>query len=97
METRPADYRWTRSIGLAAAIHSIPVDPHVTFIALPVMIGVHLVLLAFVWYGKIPRVMGGLLVGAYLVYLIVLCWSRVETPLPLFASLYSGEAVSNET
>jgi cation:H+ antiporter len=56
--------------GLAAAIHAIPVDPHVTFIALPVMIVVHLVLLALVWYGKIPRVIGGLLVAAYIAYLI---------------------------
>jgi len=63
-------YNLLVTLGLAAAIHSIPVDPHVTFIALPVMIGVHLVLLALVWYGKIPRVMGGLLVGVYLVYLI---------------------------
>ncbi len=35
------------------------------------MIMVHLMLLAFVWYGKIPRVMGGLLVGIYIAYLIV--------------------------
>ena len=41
-----------------------------TFIALPVMIVVHLILLALVWYGKIPRLIGGLLVGAYIVYLI---------------------------
>ena len=34
------------------------------------MVGVHLVLLALVWYGKIPRVMGGLLVGVYVAYLI---------------------------
>ena len=58
------------TLGLAAAIRTIPVDPHVTFIALPVMVGVHLVLLALVWYGKITRWMGGLLVGAYVTYLI---------------------------
>ncbi len=63
-------YNLLVTLGLAAAIHAIPVDPHVTFIALPVMIVVHLVLLALVWYGKISRVMGGLLVGAYIAYLI---------------------------
>src|SRR3989440_3628909 len=63
-------YNLLVTLGLAATIHTIPVDPHVTFIALPVMIVVHLVLLALVWYGKIPRVIGGLLVAAYIAYLI---------------------------
>jgi len=63
-------YNLLVTLGLAATIHAIPVDPHVTFIALPAMIIVHLALLALVWYGKIPRVMGGLLVAAYIVYLI---------------------------
>jgi cation:H+ antiporter len=63
-------YNLLVTLGLAAAIHSIPVDPHVTFIALPVMVIVHLVLLTLIWYGKIPRVMGVLLVGVYIAYLI---------------------------
>ena len=63
-------YNLLVTLGLAAAIRPIPVDPHVTFIALPVMVVVHLVLLALVWYGKIPRVMGGLFVGVYIAYLI---------------------------
>ncbi len=63
-------YNLLVTLGLAATIRSIPVDPHVTFIALPVMVGVHLVLLAFVWYGKLPRVAGGLLIGIYVAYLI---------------------------
>ncbi len=63
-------YNLLVTLGLAAAIHSIPVDPHVTFLALPAMVFVHLALLGFVWYGKIPRVMGGLLVGIYIAYLI---------------------------
>ncbi len=68
-------YNLLVTLGLAATIHAIPVDPHVTFIALPVMIVVHLALLVLTWYGKIPRVVGGLLVAAYVVYLItvVLC------------------------
>jgi cation:H+ antiporter len=63
-------YNLLVTLGLAATIHTLPVDLHVTLIALPVMIVVHLVLLALVWYGKIPRVMGGLLVGVYIAYLI---------------------------
>jgi cation:H+ antiporter len=63
-------YNLLVTLGLAAAIHSIPVDPQVTFVALPVMVGVHLVLLALVWSGKISRVMGGLLVLVYAAYLV---------------------------
>jgi cation:H+ antiporter len=64
-------YNLLVTLGLAATIHAIPVDPRVTFRALAVMIVVHLVLLALVWYGKITRRMGGLLVGAYIAYLII--------------------------
>lgn len=63
-------YNLLVTLGLAAAIHPIPVDPQVTFVALPVMVGVHLVLLALVWSGKISRVMGGLLVLVYAAYLV---------------------------
>jgi len=64
-------YNLLVTLGLAAAIHPVPIDPYVTNLALPVMIAVHLALLALIWYGKIPRVMGGVLVAVYLVYLIV--------------------------
>jgi len=63
-------YNLLVTLGLAAAIRSIPVDQRVTFIALPAMIVVHLVLLALVWYGKIPRLVGALLLAAYVAYLI---------------------------
>ena len=63
-------YNLLVTLGLAATIHTLPVDPHVTFIALPAMIVVHLALLALVWYGKITRWMGGLLVATYIGYLI---------------------------
>jgi cation:H+ antiporter len=64
-------YNLLVTLGLAATIRTVPVDPHIAFMALPIMVVVHLVLLALVWYGKIPRVMGGLLIGAYVAYLIV--------------------------
>lgn len=63
-------YNLLVTLGLAATIHAIPVDTQVIFIALPVMIVVHVMLLALIWYGKIPRLMGGVLVGVYLVYLL---------------------------
>jgi cation:H+ antiporter len=63
-------YNLLVTLGLAATIHTLPLDPHITFIALPFMIVVHLILLALIWHGKIPRVMGGLLIGAYIAYLI---------------------------
>ncbi len=63
-------YNLLVTLGLAATIHAIPVDPHVTFIALPVMVVVHLLLLALIWHGKITRWMGALLVGVYIAYLI---------------------------
>lgn len=67
-------YNLLVTLGLAASIHAIPVDSHVTFLALPIMVGVHLLLLALVWYGKIPRVMGGLLLAVYIAYLIAVVW-----------------------
>lgn len=63
-------YNLLVTLGLAAAIHPLPVDPHVTLLALPVMVGAHLVLLALVWYGKIPRIMGAILMCAYIAYLL---------------------------
>ena len=67
-------YNLLVTLGLAATIHTIPVDPQVIVLALPIMLVVHLLLLAFVWFGKIPRAMGGLLVAIYLVYLLTLLY-----------------------
>ncbi len=63
-------YNLLVTLGLAAAIHAIPIDPRIALTALPIMIATHLVLLALIWYGKIPRVMGILLLGAYIAYLV---------------------------
>lgn len=64
-------YNLLVTLGLAAAIHPIPANSHITLIALPVMVVVHLALLAFVWYGKIPRPVGGLLLAIYLAYIVL--------------------------
>jgi cation:H+ antiporter len=45
-------YNLLVTLGLAAAIHPLPVDLHVTLLALSVMVGAHLLLLALVFYGK---------------------------------------------
>lgn len=65
-------YNLLVTLGLAATIHPLPVDPHVALLALPVMAGTHLVLLALVWYGKIPRIMGAILVCTYIAYLLAI-------------------------
>ena len=63
-------YNLLVTLGLAAAIRTLPVEPHVRLLAIPFMIIIHLALLALVWYGKIPRAVGGLLLGTYVAYLI---------------------------
>src|SRR5579872_2214202 len=47
-------YNLLVTLGLAAAIHPLPVEPRLAFLALPIMIAAHLALLALIWYGKIP-------------------------------------------
>lgn len=64
-------YNLLVTLGLAAAIHPLSVERSLAFLALPIMIAVHLALLALIWYGKIPRLAGGLLIAAYLAYLLV--------------------------
>ncbi len=65
-------YNLLVTLGLATAIHPLPVEPHVTFLALPIMLAVHLALLGLIWYGKIPRLAGGLLIAAYLAYFFLI-------------------------
>ncbi|GHO97208.1 sodium:calcium antiporter [Reticulibacter mediterranei] len=63
-------YNLLVTLGLAATIRPLTIDFQEIAIMLPAMIVVHLALLALIWYGKIPRWIGGLLIGAYVVYLI---------------------------
>jgi cation:H+ antiporter len=64
-------YNLLVTLGLAASIHPLPVDRSELFPALPIMVVVHLALLALVWHGKITRWIGGLLVSVYVMYLLV--------------------------
>lgn len=64
-------YNLLVTLGLAAALHPLPVDFHLTILALPIVIAVHLPLLALIWCGKIPRVEGALLGAMEVVSLVV--------------------------
>jgi cation:H+ antiporter len=63
-------YNLLVTLGLAAVVRPLPVDPHLTRIALPVMVAAHLALLIFVWRGQMSRLMGALFVIAYAGYLV---------------------------
>lgn len=61
-------YNLLVTLGLAAAIRALPVDPRITQVALPVMIVVHLALITLVFIGRIPRVVGWALLAGYVAY-----------------------------
>jgi cation:H+ antiporter len=69
-------YNLLVTLGLAATIRPLPVDPHITQLALPVMIVAHLVLLALVFVGRIPRVIGVMLLAGYVAYLVGIVAAR---------------------
>jgi len=62
-------YNLLVTLGLAAIVHPLTVDPQQTLLPLIIMIISHLVQLLLVWRGSISRVMGGLFMLAYVVYL----------------------------
>ncbi len=62
-------YNLLVTLGLAATIRTLSIDSRATLLALLIMVGAHLGLLALIWYGKIPRLIGGLLLLAYVAYL----------------------------
>jgi cation:H+ antiporter len=71
-------YNLLVTLGFAAVIHPLVREPQITLLALSVMIVVHLVLLALVWYGKIPRLVGALLVASYVAYLFAVVLTSRE-------------------
>ena len=62
-------YNLLVTLGLAAVVRPLTVDPQQTLLPLIVMIISHIVLLLLVWRGSINRVMGAIFMLAYLVYL----------------------------
>ena len=63
-------YNLLVTLGLAAVIRPIAVEPQFARVAVTAMVLVHLALLALIWHGKMNRAMGGLFVAAYAVYLV---------------------------
>lgn len=63
-------YNLLVTLGLAATIRALPVDPQITHVALPVMIAAHLVLLVLVLVGRISRGVGVVLLVGYAAYLV---------------------------
>jgi cation:H+ antiporter len=70
-------YNLLVTLGVAAVIRPLPVDTQAIRVSLIVMIGVHLLLLALVWRGQISRLMGGVLIVVYLVYLVIVVFPAV--------------------
>lgn len=69
-------YNLLVTLGLAAVVRPLPRDPQLLRVALPIMVGAHLALLALIWRGRIPRAVGGALVGLYVVYLVAVVLAR---------------------
>jgi cation:H+ antiporter len=69
-------YNLLVTLGLAAVVRPLIVDPQQTLLALIFMIVAHLVLLLLIWRGSISRVMGGVLMAAYVVYLVLIVLVR---------------------
>jgi cation:H+ antiporter len=63
-------YNLLVTLGLAAVIRPIVVEPQFARVAVTAMVLVHLALLALIWHGKMNRAMGGLFVAAYVVFLV---------------------------
>ncbi len=63
-------YNLLVTLGLAAAIRPLPVDPHIAQVALPVMIAAHLALLAMVFWERISRWAGVALLVGYVAYVV---------------------------
>ncbi len=65
-------YNLLVTLGLAAAIHPIPVNLQQIGIALGSMIAAHLLLLGMIWRGRMGRLAGGLFLLFYVAYLIMI-------------------------
>lgn len=69
-------YNLLVTLGLAAVVRPLPVDPQLTRIALPIMGAAHIALLALVWRGRMGRWVGALFVVAYVGYLVAVTAAR---------------------
>lgn len=69
-------YNLLVTLGLAAVVRPLGVDFQQTLLPLIFMIASHLFLLLLIWRGSISRVMGGILLAAYVVYLVLIVLMR---------------------
>lgn len=69
-------YNLLVTLGLAAVVRPLTVDPQQTLLPLIIMIVAHLFLLLLIWRGSISRVMGGVLLATYVVYLVLIVLMR---------------------
>jgi len=67
-------YNLLVTLGLAAVVRPIPVDPGILQVAMPVMIVAHLLLLVVIWRGRMGRLLGALFLAGYVAYLVVVLW-----------------------
>src|SRR5262249_40117781 len=58
------------TLGVAAVVRPLPVHSTLLHVAVPVMIAAHLTLVGLVWYGRMGRVAGALLLSGYGLYLV---------------------------
>lgn len=65
-------YNLLVTLGLAAVVRPLPAVPQNLQVSAWLMIAAHLLLLLFVWHGKIARLTGGLLLAFYLAYLLII-------------------------
>jgi cation:H+ antiporter len=67
-------YNLLVTLGLAAVVRPIPVDPGILRVAVPVMMVAHLLLLAVVWRGRMGRLLGAFFLIGYAVYVVAVLW-----------------------
>ncbi|GHO57434.1 sodium:calcium antiporter [Ktedonobacter robiniae] len=65
-------YNLLVTLGLAALVRPLPVDLHQLMISLPAMILAHLLLLSFIWRGRLGRLTGAFLLVLYAGFILVM-------------------------
>lgn len=65
-------YNLLVTLGLAALVRPLPVDLHQLMISLPAMLLAHLLLLGFIWRGRLGRLPGAFLLVIYAGFILVM-------------------------
>jgi cation:H+ antiporter len=67
-------YNLLVTLGLAAVIRPLPVDPNILRVAVPIMIAAHLLLLGVVWRQHMGRLLGACFLAGYVAYVVAVLW-----------------------